>query len=209
MKRIGTNSPASWSLEHKLWSLGNTPLVGIDEAGRGALGGPVVVAAVILPYGKYPYRDSKLVSASQRSQWENRIIDEAIAWGIGVADPPDIDRLNILGATHLAAERAMSRLGIFPGGLVTDYLFLPSSVPLLSPPKADKISVQVAAASILAKTYRDRLLRRLALAYPGYSLETNVGYGTPEHLRAIRTLGATSLHRHSFKPVIEAKVVSH
>ena len=208
MKRNGPNSNAKWSLERKLWSLGSTPLVGIDEAGRGALGGPVVVAAVMLPYGNYPYRDSKQVSAKQRYEWEKRIIEEALAWGIGVVEPRAIDRLNILGAAHLAAERAVARLVVSPGGLITDYLFLPSTVPVLSPPRADSISIQVAAASILAKTYRDRLLVRLARAYPGYFLESNMGYGTAEHLKAIRKHGPTSFHRHSFKPVLEANRAS-
>jgi ribonuclease HII len=203
------NDEADWSLEQGLWSLGNTPLAGIDEAGRGALAGPVVVAAVILPYGWHPYRDSKRVSPKRRDIWEKRIRDEAVAWGIGISEAADIDRLNILGATHLAAERAIARLNVAPGGLITDYLFLRFPAPVIARPKADGVSLQVAAASILAKTYRDRLLGSLGCAYQGYALQRNMGYATPDHLLALRERGPTACHRRSFRPVREATGFSH
>ncbi len=188
--------------------MGATPVAGVDEVGRGALAGPVVVAVVILPYGPHPYRDSKQVSASQREVWSDCIRREAVAWGIGLALPGEVDTLNVLGATHLAAIRALASLAIEPRGLVTDRLYLNLAVPVLAPARADRISLQVAAASILAKCYRDRLLKDLAQTYPAYGLDRNKGYGTRDHLKALHDHGPSDIHRRSFRPVRQDNLFS-
>lgn len=189
-----------------LWRAGHTPVVGVDEAGRGALAGPVVAAAVVLPVGEHPYRDSKTLKGPEREELAARARAEALAWAVGEASEREVDALGILKATHLAAARALRRLGPAARGaaLVTDYLALEWPGPVLAVPRADQRSVQAAAASILAKTHRDRLMRQLAREYPGYGFERHVGYGTPQHRRALLELGPCDLHRLSFAPVAAA-----
>jgi ribonuclease HII len=192
-----------WSLEAELWARGATPVAGVDEAGRGALAGPVVAAAVVLPVGTHPYRDSKSLPAELREELADRVRREALGWGIGSAEPDEIDRLNILGATHLAAARALAmlRTSLEPGGLVTDYLWLTDRAAVLAVPRADCRSYQAAAAGVLAKVTRDGLMRELALCHPGYEFESNKGYGAPAHLAALQRLGPCSAHRRSFRPL--------
>lgn len=186
-----------------MWNRGLTPVAGIDEAGRGALAGPVVAAVVLLPMGDHPYRDSKTLSAERREELATHIKSEALAWGVGFADPREIDSLNVLRATHLAAARALAQLRstLEPAGLVTDYLWLQDRAEVLAVPRADERSFQAAAAGVLAKVTRDACMRRLAESHPGYEFERNKGYGAPVHLGALQEMGPCPAHRRSFRPL--------
>lgn len=177
---------------------------GVDEAGRGALAGPVVAAAVILPPGEHPFRDSKTLSPRQRERLEARVQAVALAWGVGVAEAGEVDALGVLRATHAAAGRALEQLALAPQALVTDYLHLRTALPLRAPAKADRDSPTVAAASILAKVARDRLMTELDAAYPQYGFARHKGYGTADHLVALARHGPCPLHRRSFAPVAHA-----
>ncbi len=180
-------------------------VAGVDEAGRGALCGPVVAAAVILPAGgERPYRDSKTLSAARRAELAERLRAEAVAFAVGFASAAEVDALNVLAATKLAARRALETLDPQPDGLVTDYLRLGLQLPELAVAAADARSYQVAAASVLAKTVRDAHMVQLAASYPGYGLERHKGYGVREHLRALALLGPCPEHRKSFGPVARA-----
>lgn len=183
-------------------------VAGIDEVGRGALFGPVVVAAVILPPAVQAglisagVTDSKLLSAMQRQQLAQQIEAVAIDACIGLASVREIDRLNILQATFLAMRRAIARLRPQPTLCLVDGN---QKIPHLSIPqqtivKGDQQVVAIAAASILAKVWRDALIVRLARRYPGYDLAANKGYGTAKHKLALQQLGASSQHRRSFSP---------
>lgn len=194
----------SWDYESRLWSQGFSPVAGIDEAGRGALAGPVVAAAVILPYSEsYPYIDSKLLSEKKRESYAEEIKETALAWGVGIADSQEIDNYNIIRATHMAASRAIRQCAekLEPTGLVTDYLNLEGNFAVLAPAKADQLSFQVAAASILAKTTRDALMVKLADQYGDYGFQRNKGYGTKLHIKAVEKNDPCRVHRKSFKPI--------
>lgn len=195
-----------WGLEQGLWSRGYARVVGIDEAGRGALAGPVVAAAVLLPYGTHPFDDSKKLSPEVRERLARKVKRCALAWGVGAASAAEIDALNVLKATHLAAQRALAALlgRAAIDALVTDFLKLAFSGPVSAPPRADNVSVQVAAASILAKTTRDRLMVTLDGLEPRYSFAAHKGYGAPVHLRALAEHGPGVQHRLSFAPVARA-----
>lgn len=192
-----------WELERILWVRGYARVAGIDEAGRGALAGPVVAAAVLLPYGAYAFDDSKKLSPVVRERLAAEVRRCALAWGVGTASAAEVDALNVLRATHLAALRALSvlRRATPLDALVTDYLKLSFPGPVLAPPKADATSVQVAAASILAKTTRDRLMVALHGRDPRYGFASHKGYGAPEHLRALSEHGPSLQHRLTFAPV--------
>ncbi len=176
---------------------------GCDEAGRGCLAGPVVAAAVILPkdYHHHVLNDSKKLSEKQRDQLKEEVKRDAIAYGIGVASPQEIDEINILNASFLAMHRAVDQLGQAPEMLLIDgNRFKPQQdIPYECIIKGDGKFFSIAAASILAKTYRDDLMKNLAKEFPGYSWETNFGYPTPPHRRAIKELGVTPHHRMSFQ----------
>jgi len=177
-------------------------VAGVDEAGRGALCGPVVAAAVILPAGTAgPYRDSKTLSPERRSELAIRVRADAVAWAVGLATAREVDELNVLGATLLAARRAVAALDPAPTGVVTDYLRLGLDLPEVAAARADGTSLQVAAASILAKTVRDAHMIELARTYPGYGLERHKGYGVAEHVAALADLGPCPEHRVSFAPL--------
>lgn len=177
-------------------------MAGVDEAGRGALAGPVAAAVVVLQPGReYPYRDSKTLAREQRAQLAERLRSEAIAYAVEFATAVEVDSLNVLGATKAAARRAVKRVRHSLDALVTDYLQLGCGVPEVAEARADATSYQVAAASILAKHERDTYLARLEDEYPGYGFARHVGYGVPEHLDALRRLGPCSEHRLSFAPV--------
>jgi ribonuclease HII len=182
---------------------------GVDEAGRGPLAGPVVAAAVILDPGRRirGIADSKVLVAAVREELELRIKDRCIAFGLGWADPAEIDAINILQATMLAMRRALLALRCPPAHVLVDGDRCPSlaGLPLdctIEAVIAGDASVPcIGAASILAKTERDRYMCELAGRFPGYGFEQHKGYGTPEHLDALRRLGPSPVHRRSFAPV--------
>jgi ribonuclease HII len=182
-------------------------LAGVDEAGRGPLAGPVVAACVALPPAATlrGVRDSKELSPAEREAAFRRIVAVAVATGIGSASVEEVDAFNIRMATLLAMRRAVEALGLKPQGLLIDGrdAILVPEVPCEAVVDGDAKSLSVAAASILAKVTRDRMMDECAAAYPAYRFEENKGYGTPEHLDALRTHGPCELHRKSFRPVRE------
>lgn len=183
-------------------------VAGVDEVGRGPLAGPVIAAAVIFPAGIIPsdLKDSKRLSAGQRLKMDSEIKSCALCWALGRAEVEEIDRLNILRASHLAMQRAVLGLSAPPHVLLVDGNMLPSfSIPAIAVIKGDDRVAQISAASIVAKVARDAEMVELAKRYPGYGLENHKGYGTPAHLAALRTLGPTPLHRASFAPVAAVK----
>jgi ribonuclease HII len=191
--------------EEALWSSGKLRVAGIDEVGRGAFCASVVAAAVILGpdvSGLEEARDSKTLSAAQRERLNHVIRQKALAFGIGAASPAEIDRLNIRRATALAMQRALRRVGpvdhLLVDGRRMPELGFENQTALI---KGDSRSLSIACASIVAKVCRDHLLHRLALRYPGYGWEHNVGYGTAEHQAALNEIGVTPHHRRSFAPI--------
>ena len=183
--------------------LGWTRVAGLDEAGRGALFGPVVAAAVILN----PKRrivgldDSKKLPAERRTELAARIQEHALAWAVAEVDAQRIDAWNIYQASRQAMTAALQRLTIIPDYLLIDALQLDVLIEQKSLIKGDARSVSIAAASILAKTYRDARMEEWDAVYPQYGLAQHKGYATPEHLEALRVHGPTPLHRQSFAPV--------
>jgi ribonuclease HII len=199
--------------EQALWANGALWIAGIDEAGRGALAGPVAAAAVVLPQIKTftrelaGVRDSKLMSAAQRQKWAQIVRQRAVTWGVGLASAQEIDQLGILPATRLAACRALAQLAVTPDHLLLDYLHLPMiPTPQTSLVKGDLACLSIAAASVLAKTSRDAILCELDTSYPGYGFAKHKGYGTAAHLTAINELGPTAIHRLSFAPVRDLEI---
>ena len=194
------------SFEHKLWQSGLTCITGMDEAGRGALAGPVAVGAVVLPNQARlsstlsGVRDSKQMTPLTRDRLAPRIKEFAQTWSVGFASSEEIDSLGIVAATRLAALRALKSLSIFPDFLLTDFrLELPElDIPQTSLVKGDVKCLSIAAASVLAKTTRDALMRELDSQYPGYGLGKHKGYGTPFHRLAMKRLGYSNIHRKSF-----------
>ena len=176
---------------------------GCDEAGRGCLAGPVVAAAVILPtsYHHEVLNDSKQLTEKQRIELRKEIVQDALAWGVGVASPGEIDEINILNASYLAMHRAVEKLKVKPELLLIDgNRFNPyKTVPHECIVKGDSKFYSIAAASVLAKTYRDDLMKQLAIKFPGYGWETNVGYPTKAHREGIKEMGSTPHHRESFQ----------
>lgn len=175
---------------------------GCDEAGRGCLAGSVYAAAVILPsdYVNKRLNDSKQLSAPQRYRLREEIEKDAIAWAVGIATPQEIDRINILHASFLAMHRAISHLKLRPQALLIDgNRFDPyPGIPHTTIVKGDGKYLSIAAASILAKTYRDDYMKRLHEEYPYYGWERNAGYPTKEHREAIQRYGTTPYHRMSY-----------
>lgn len=183
-------------------------IAGVDEVGRGALFGPVVAAAVILPERALPelmaaeIRDSKKLSSSQRARLAQQIYGLAIDWKIGFASTAEIDQMNILQATLLAMKRAVLKLKVQPalclidGNQAVKNLILPQQTIV----KGDERSLAIASASIVAKVWRDDLVLRLSSKYPMYDLERNKGYGSKRHLMALQQHGPSPLHRKSFRP---------
>jgi ribonuclease HII len=179
-------------------------IAGLDEAGRGPLAGPVVAAVVILPRRWSPalLDDSKLLSENQRYTLFTAITTHAQAWSIGTASEQEIDELNILGATRLAGYRAINDLGSPPDYLLLDALHLPTVfIPQRPVIKGDQLSVSIAAASILAKVTRDRIMKTYHERFPDYQFHIHKGYPTPEHLKRLRQFGPCPGHRRSFRPV--------
>jgi ribonuclease HII len=194
--------------ETELWESGIQYIAGLDEAGRGALAGPVSVGAVILPNDKTLLastlsgaRDSKQLTPRMRESLAPLIQDTAITWAVGFATPEEIDMQGIVRATRLAALRALHQFTLTPQYLLTDFrLELPQlDIPQTSLIKGDARCLSIACASILAKTERDALMRELEAQYPGYGLAKHKGYGTQAHRSALKRLGLSPIHRRSFK----------
>ena len=211
-----TKQRADWShsiqpdlcFEQNLWAVNVTLIAGIDEAGRGALAGPVTAAALILPPDPAlldrlaGVRDSKQLTPQARSYWSERLRLTAIAWGVGYASHMEIDSLGILPATRLAAQRAIDDLAQPPQHLLIDYLFLPDCpLPQTALIKGDARCLSIAGASILAKTARDAFMQHYEGIYPGYGFASHKGYCTQQHVQAIQRLGPCPLHRRSFAPL--------
>ena len=175
---------------------------GCDEAGRGCLAGPVTAAAVILPpdFHNELINDSKQLTERQREQLRPVIEREAVAWAVAMVSPEEIDRINILRASITAMHRALDQLIVRPEGILVDgNRFFPyHDIPHTTIVKGDGKMLSIAAASILAKTHRDEVMRQLAQEFPGYGWEGNKGYPTRDHRDAIRRLGITPHHRRSF-----------
>jgi ribonuclease HII len=195
-----------WQYEREYWAKGMKWIAGVDEAGRGPLAGPVVAAAVILPpdFCAEGLNDSKQLTPTERMDLKKRIEQEAIAVGIGIVDVDYIDRHNILQATFQAMRIALSGLSPKPDMILADAVTIPGiSIPQRGIVKGDALSHSIAAASVMAKTTRDEWMMRAAKEYPEYGFDQHMGYGTPEHLEAIRKWGPTPLHRRSFAPIRE------
>ncbi|WP_009633774.1 ribonuclease HII [Synechocystis sp. PCC 7509] len=183
-------------------------VAGVDEVGRGALFGPVVAAAVILPGSalsqlvEAQIRDSKQLSAYRREELAKKICNGATSWGIGFASSREIDQINILQASLLAMKRAILKLKVKPQLCLVDgnHAIKDLIIPQQTLVKGDEKSLAIACASIVAKVWRDDLIIRLAKKYPLYGLEANKGYGTARHLQALQQYGASPLHRMSFRP---------
>lgn len=208
--RAGTETARLAALrldEVALWESGATHVAGVDEAGRGPLAGPVVAAAVILPakIELHGLDDSKKLSPAKREQLFPRIMHEAIAVGIGSASEKVIDDVNILRATLGAMRDAVTALSVRPDHVIVDGTNLPDlDIPLTAIPRGDERSAAIAAASVIAKVTRDRLLTELDSRYPGYGFAKHKGYGTGEHVAALARLGPCEIHRRSFGLVMDA-----
>lgn len=190
-------------LEQTYWDRGLTLIAGVDEVGRGPLAGPVLAAAVVLPPGVAirGVDDSKKLTAERRAELYDEIRAKAVAIGVAGASTREVDRINILRASHLAMKRALERLRCTPEHVFVDGLPVAELGPAHTAVVDGDAKVHcIACASIVAKVVRDRIMHLLASRYPGYGWETNAGYGTVEHRGAIVELGLTPHHRRSFEP---------
>ena len=194
--------------EVELWEQGLTHVAGVDEAGMAPLAGPVVAAAAVLPKG---YRlkglddSKKILDSDKREELAVAIKRDAVAWAVGRAEVEEIDRINIYHAGLLAMRRAVEGLGLKPDFVLVDARKIPECpAPQRGIIKGDSLSMSIAAASILAKTTRDRLMAELDTQFPGYGLAAHKGYPTPQHVQALKEKGVLPIHRRSFAPVREA-----
>lgn len=189
-------------IENEIYKTGVETICGIDEAGRGPLAGPVVVAAVIMPKDSFieGVNDSKKISEKKREALYEQITSEAIAWGVGIIDQKEIDEINILNATKKGLTTAIKELKVKPERIVVDALDKIDTlgIPYTSIIKGDAKCYSIAAASIIAKVTRDRIMRQWDEIYPMYGFEKHKGYGTAMHMQAIREYGLCPLHRKSF-----------
>lgn len=195
----------SLDAESTLWREGLLRVAGVDEAGLGCLAGPVVAAAVVIPAFCAPIegiKDSKLLSLAQRERLFAQLLDQAIAVGVGIATVREVEQINVLRASYLAMQRSLSRVLPYDHALIDGRPIkqadLGAHTAMID---GDATSYAIACASIVAKVRRDRFMKRLAKRYPGYGWETNVGYGTKQHIRAMQSLGITSYHRRTYAPV--------
>ncbi|MEE9186494.1 MAG: ribonuclease HII [Bacteroidota bacterium] len=188
--------------EREIWDQGVDLITGIDEAGRGPLAGPVVAAAVVFPKGTYieGVKDSKQLSEKKRESFFGRICQEALSVGIGIIGNETIDAVNIRNATVEAMLNAVENLHIRPQYVLVDgTFFLPKDIPGRNIIRGDEQSFTIGAASIVAKVTRDRLMKDYHLLFPMYNFARHKGYGTREHVEAIRKFGLCSLHRRTFR----------
>ena len=197
------------TFEYALRDRGHVCVAGVDEVGRGAWAGPVMAAAVALPLARFDLAsalagvdDAKALTPAQREAMVPRIVEIAAAVGVGSADAAEIDAVGIAAATRLAMRRAVAQLRVRPSHLLIDYFDLPESgLPCTALVKGDARSLSIAAASIVAKVARDRLMEDLDAQYPCYGFGAHKGYGTALHRRALARFGPTPIHRRSFRPV--------
>jgi ribonuclease HII len=189
--------------EKKAWADGAVMVAGVDEVGRGSLFGPVVAAAVILDRGYRirGLRDSKLLLPDRRESLAPRIREHAIAWAVAAVDAARIDQINIYHASRLAMREAVLRLRPAADHLLIDAMKLDYELPQRAIIHGDALSASIAAASILAKVERDRIMCEWDAVFPEYGLASHKGYSTPKHIAALRQYGPTPLHRQSFAPV--------
>ncbi|MGO2852440.1 MAG: ribonuclease HII [Tetragenococcus koreensis] len=191
------------SFERSCYKNGHHLVAGIDEVGRGPLAGPVVAAAVILPEDSVilGLNDSKQLSEKKRLALADEIREQAVAVGIGEISAEKIDQVNIYQASKLAMTEAVENLTMAPGHLLIDAMSLDLSIPQEKIIKGDARSVSIAAASIIAKVYRDHLMKEYHNQYPYYAFDRNAGYGTQAHLTGLAEHGITSIHRKSYAPI--------
>ena len=195
-----------WEFERVAWAEGSVRIAGVDEVGRGPLFGPVVAAAVILPADAEldGLNDSKKLSEEEREHFSEVVRRVAVAWSVAEVDVVTIDRINILQASRLAMRLAVDALDARPDCLLIDgNQKIDTVCRQRTIVQGDARSYSIAAASVIAKVHRDRLLCELDGQFPGYGLAKNKGYSTPEHKEALQRLGATEMHRRSFQPVAE------
>ncbi|MFI5315710.1 MAG: ribonuclease HII [Myxococcota bacterium] len=195
-----------WRLEKELCAQGRLCIAGVDEVGMGPLAGPVIAAAVVLPLGLAlsGLDDSKRLRPEVRERLEREIRASALGCALGVVEPEEIDRVNIYRAGQLAMRRAIAALPTPPDAVVVDGRRVPDlACHQVAVVGGDACVASIAAASVIAKVHRDSLMRALDGAYPGYGFARHVGYGTPEHLKALAKLGPSPIHRRSFAPVRE------
>jgi len=205
----------SFDTENTLHNYGYSLIAGIDEVGRGPIAGPVYAGAVIFPSGLNSNStwlntidDSKQLTPANREKAAKHIYKSATAVSIGSSNSSEVDCLGIVEAIRLAMTRAVEGLPVDPDYLILDHISLPSAkLPLTSITKGDTKSYSIAAASIVAKVARDKMMVQYNIKYPGYSFDLNKGYGTPTHLKQLNILGPCSIHRFSFAPVQLCKVV--
>lgn len=207
-RRLAKAEAAEKAFQHRLhyerpfWAQGER-VAGIDEVGRGPLAGPVVTSAVILPqdFDIPLVNDSKQLTPKERERLYPLILAQAEAVSIGIGSPQLIDQINIYQATRVAMQRAVLGLGWAPQHLIVDAMQIPVDLPQTRLIKGDAKSASVAAASIVAKVYRDHLMAIYDVLYPGYGFAKNAGYGTAEHLAGLDERGITPIHRKTFSPV--------
>src|SRR5271154_2657585 len=201
--RLLKNLRCTLRYEKNAWASGAVMVAGVDEVGRGSLFGPVVAAAVILDrgYRVRGLRDSKLLLPERRELLAPRIREHVVAWAVAAVDAARIDEINIYQASRLAMREAVMRLAPAADHLLVDAMRLDCELPQRAIIHGDALSASIAAASILAKVERDRMMCAFDAVFPGYGLASHKGYCTPQHLAALRELGPTPLHRQSFAPV--------
>lgn len=187
------------SVERALWSGSDTVVVGVDEVGRGAWAGPLSVGAAVVPRDRriYKIRDSKMLTEDEREAMFDRIADWCESWSVGHASHEECDELGMSDAQRLAARRAIDGLGVDPDHVLVDgnWDFVGGAKKIV---RGDRTSLSIAAASILAKVTRDRIMRQLAPEYPGYNFEANKGYPCPTHKANLQALGPSAIHRQSW-----------
>lgn len=199
---IATN----FDFEKEFWNQNLLNVAGIDEVGRGSWAGPVVVAAVILPkdFENNQVTDSKKLTSKTRKELSDLIKEQALSYAIVEGDNLLIDQINILNATKQIMQKAVDELSIKPDALLIDAVEISNNLPSKSLIKGDQKSLSIAAASIIAKVYRDQLMIDFGIEYPEYHFDSNKGYGTKEHSLALQKYGPVAIHRQSFSPVKDA-----